>query len=486
MPSFAHYQPAHRRRLQERLGMPQWRRLAGRGTLDRLAADVTTPPARPDLQKAASAYLIQANGPAVQALIDEGVTDEDQLIAALGDWPAALTGGERLPIVFLGLAVTMDCSFSPRCLYCNQDWMASELALADWKHIVAEAAEPTPPYVYITGGEPLVLGGDIWGDDGLAAFATQLGCAVNVNTNAELITPEVALQLTRIGLARLHISLDSPDPQLQDRLLGGAGRMDDVLAGVFNVQIARELLGVNHPQIHVNCVLTSENIVQFPDLLRFLLEIRQVRPLGSEGSPAAGEFFMGEFAFHVIPVGGAGNAGLRPTAEQWKRFYSETWAQAEDIWHDYQTAADVPAAEQRPLTGSLGVAASPYLRVDHRMDLDEYCRHAARGEYWGGALSQRCLVAGCQAFILPDGSQHWCGGHAIARPVPLGNVRDAAIRETIRANISRLAECPNEFCTGCAGATCVINQVSQRQLQDQIRQWLQQRQPSHSPQPPAE
>ena len=135
MPSFAHYQPAHSQRLQERLRMPQWRRLAGRGTLDRLAADVTTPPARPDLQKAASAYLIQANGPAVQALMDEGVTDEDQLIAALGDWPAALAGGERLSIVFLGLAVTMDCSFSPRCLYCNQDWVAGELALADWKHI---------------------------------------------------------------------------------------------------------------------------------------------------------------------------------------------------------------------------------------------------------------------------------------------------------------------------------------------------------------
>ena len=119
--------------------------------------------------------------------------------------------------------------------------------------------------------------------------------------------------------------------------------------------------------------------------------------------------------------------------------------------------------------------ANPFLRVDHGMDLDEYCRHAARGQYWEGALTQRCYVAPTQAFVLPDGSQHWCGAHAIRRPPPLGNVTDAGIRENIRSNISRLAECPDASCTGCAGATCVINQATDRNLRDQVRQWLGQR-----------
>ncbi|MCD6415081.1 MAG: hypothetical protein J7M08_00070 [Planctomycetes bacterium] len=39
---------------------------------------------------------------------------------ALGDWEAALAGGDPFPIVFLGLVLTLDCSFLPRCLYCNQ------------------------------------------------------------------------------------------------------------------------------------------------------------------------------------------------------------------------------------------------------------------------------------------------------------------------------------------------------------------------------
>jgi len=55
------------------------------------------------------------------------------------------------------------------------------------------------------------------------------------------------------------------------------------------------------------------------------------------------------------------------------------------------------------------------------MSLDEYCEQAARGNYWQGALTERCYVAPTQAFVLPDGSQHWCGAHAIRRPGPLGN-----------------------------------------------------------------
>jgi len=52
-------------------------------------------------------------------------------------------------------------------------------------------------------------------------------------------------------------------------------------------------------------------------------------------------------------------------------------------------------------------------------------------------------------------------------------VRDAALRENIRANIGRLAEHPNAFFTGCAGATCVINQAALRNLRKQVAEWSQ-------------
>jgi MoaA/NifB/PqqE/SkfB family radical SAM enzyme len=381
-----------------------------------------------------------------------------------------LLGDEHFPIVFLGLVVTLDCFFLPRCLYCNQTWLPRRLTVDDWKALLTEAAEPIPPYVYLTGGEPLQLGAEIWGDDGLVAFATGLGSAVNINTNAVLITPQVALQLVKVGLAKLHISLDSADPEVQGQLFQRRERIEAVLSGLYNVQIAREALGASHPQVHINCVLTARNLFQFPDLLRFLLEIRQVRSSGFAGKIKDDPAFR-DFAFHLIPVGGSENALLRPTAEEWRRFYTETWQEAEQVWGDYQAAIGVPEADRKPLSGMFPFA-SPFKRVDHAMSLEEYCEHAARGSYWQGALTDRCYVAPTQAFILPDGSQHWCGAHAIRRPPPLGNVQGRSLRDNIRSNIGRLKGHPNAFCTGCAGATCAINQATRRDLAKQVAEWL--------------
>jgi len=476
---FADYRPGQPETLRAAVQAPEWRALLSRrAAMEDWKADVIAAPTAPAQQAMANEYLTRRNGERVRGLMDEGETDEDVLAAALGDWRTALAGDDAFPIGFLGLSLTMDCTFMPRCLYCNQLWLPRRLRLDDWKRLLTEAAEPIPPYVYLTGGEPLIMGSEVWGDDGLVAFATRLGCAVNINTNAVLITPQVALQLVKVGLARLHVSLDSADPRTQDQLFGGAGRMQAVMAGVHNVQIAREVLGADHPQIHFNCVLTARNLFQLPDLLRFILEMRLGPAADPDGKADKDDpRLRGELAFHLIPVGGGENALLRPAADEWKRFYTETWARADEVWQDYQAAVGLAAADRKPLA-AVQPFANPFLRVDHGMDLDEYCRHAALGQYWEGALAQRCYVAPTQAFVLPDGSQHWCGAHAICRPPPLGSVTDAGIRENIRSNISRLAECPDASCAGCAGATCVINQATDHSLRDQVRQWLGQRGPA--------
>ncbi len=468
---FAGYRQSQRERLQERLRRPEWQAILARGdAMRQWKADMKLPPSAPAQQARASQYLRERNAERAKKLLREGVRDERALVEVLGNWETALSGDDRFPIVFLGLVVTLDCFFLPRCLYCNQTWLPRRLTVDNWKSLLSEAAQPTPPYVYLTGGEPLQLGAEVWGDDGLVAFATELGSAVNINTNAALITPQVALQLVKVGLAKLHISLDSADPEVQGQLFQRRERLEAVLSGIYNVQIAREALGARHPQIHINCVLTARNIYQFPDLLRFLLDIRQVHSSGFEGKIKDDPLF-GDFAFHLIPVGGSENALLRPTAEEWKRFYTETWEEAEHVWGDYQANVGIPQDERQPLAAHVPFA-NPFLRADHRMSLDEYCERAALGNYWQGALTERCYVGPTQAFVLPDGSQHWCGAHAIRRPPPLGNVQHSTLRDNIRSNIGRLAEYPNAFCTGCAGATCVINQGTLRSLRKQVAEWL--------------
>jgi len=465
------FQQAHRERLHRVADSPEWRELlANRTTLEQAKAARATPPAAPGQLAGATQYLVERNGPRVRALLRDGVTDTETLLGTLADWPAALAGAEPCPILFLGLVLTLDCSFEPRCVYCNQVWVPRRLGLQDWKRLIAEAASPTPPYVYLTGGEPLLLGADVWGDEGLVAFATRLGCAVNINTNAALITPQIALQLVKLGTAKLHISVDAADPQVQGELFQGRERVDAVWRGILNVQIARELLSANHPQIHINCVLTRLNLFLFPQFLRCLLGLRRTRSYAS-GDGLKDDPLSPDLAFHLIPIGGGDNASLRPTASEWKRFYTETWAEAEEVWREYQTAAAVPEKDRKALADHVPFA-NPFRRVDHRISLDEYCERAAQGDYWQSALGRRCYVAPSQAFVLPDGSQHWCGAHAIRRPPPLGSVLDAGLRENIRGNLGRLAELPIECCSGCAGATCVINQTMEGRLRAQIAEWL--------------
>ncbi len=474
---FQLYPQPHRERLQQLAESQEWSELLADGTaLDRAKAAKTSPPAAPGQLAGATQFLVERNGPRVRALLRDGVADPEALLAALADWPAALAGSEPCPILFLGLVLTLDCSFAPRCLYCNQIWVARRLALEDWKRLIAEAAKPTPPYVYLTGGEPLLLGEDVWGDEGLVAFGTRLGCAVNINTNAALITPQVALQLAKLGTAKLHISVDAADPQVQGELFQGQERVDAVWRGILNVQIARELLSANHPQIHINCVLTRLNLFGFPQFLRCLLGLRRTRSYAA-GDGLKDDPLSPDLAFHLIPVGGGDNAPLRPTASEWKRFYTETWAEAEEVWREYQAAAAVPEKDRKTLADHVPFA-NPFRRVDHRISLDEYCERAAQGNYWQSALGKRCHVAPSQAFILPDGAQHWCGAHAIRRPPPLGSVLDTGLRENIRRNLDRLAELPIDSCSGCAGATCVINQSMETRLRAQIVEWIKEAQKS--------
>jgi len=463
---FKYYQPAQQGRLQGLLDSPAWREALGGG----LPPEIALPPAIPAQMSGAARLLKERNGGRVQGMIRGGLRDEEALVRALADWPAALAGDDAFPILFLGLALTLDCSFTPRCVYCNQQHLPATVSLGEWKALLREVAAPTPPYLYLTGGEPLLLGEELWGNDGLVAEAVRLGCAVNINTNAALITPHVALQLVKIGAAKLHVSLDCADTREQDALFGARGRAAAVWQGIYNVQIARALLGAVHPQIHVNCVLNKRNLSAFPALLQSLLETRQVR--STDDGKLTDDPVFRDFPFHLIPIGGADNAPLRPGAEEWKRFYTETWEEAEAVWREYLIQIGVPEEDRKTLSGHLPYA-NPWLRVDHRISLDEYCAKAAAGVYWQDALSSRCFLAPTQGYVLPDGAQHWCGAHAIRRPEPIGNIRGGSFRENIRRSLDKLESLPAPICTNCAGATCVINRTVEGELRKQVGEWLQ-------------
>lgn len=313
--------------------------------------------------------------------------------------------------------------------------------------------------MYITGGEPLTLGEKLWGDNGLIRFASERGAAVNVNTNAMTLTPGVALRLIQAGLSKLHISLDSADRKIQDYLFGG-DRFEKVLEGIYNVQLARDIVGTANPVIHTNCVLTNKNLDGFPQLFDMILEKHKQ-------TVDADDPFYNDLFPHVIPVGGSSNDALRPTKEGFRRFYEEVWPEVIQRWDSYQEERNVPDGKKGIL---FGYFSNPLLRVQHEGGLDAYVKASEKGRYGALALPKYCYVAPTQSSFTPDGNQYRCGSHAIRRIQPLGNIKESGVFENIKAGIPGLESLPNEDdCYGCALATLYINQSVEGRLKETVR-----------------
>ncbi len=470
---FEEYLPEQAARLRRRLETPAWRRLIRCGAVEQARATRLPTPAEPSPDSLAADHLVARNERQVRARIDAGERDPERLLVLLSRWDGPDGDGEvPLPgLSFLGLCLTWACNARPKCRYCNQRPTRARMRLADWKRVVTQAAESgSRPYVYLTGGEPLLWRERLSGDDGLIRHAARLGCPANVNTNAYLLTPAVALRLVSSGLAKLHVSLDSADPALHDHLTGQPGSWQQVIAGLENLQIARELLGSDRPLVHLNCVLTRENAWGFPELIRLILQMKKQRTAGYTGGRRGDPHFR-DLGVHLVPVGGPQNAGLRLTADEVRRFYEETWPRAAAVWEEYEVASGVPVEERVPFN-DWAFFASAWRRVRHQGSLEDYAAACEAGDYARLALGPRCHIAPTQAFVLPDGNQYWCGAHYISRPAPVGNVLEASLMENIRRSLAQVAGFPGPYCRNCPTATLFLNQGIEGTLAGKVEAWL--------------
>jgi MoaA/NifB/PqqE/SkfB family radical SAM enzyme len=456
------YTPEHRLELERLINSAHWRRAIDSGLVEDVKSNRLEPNKLRSFIDTVLNQLLEFNEERVRKLAAEREMDDDRIVSELARWPADLNG--RDPVIsFLGLNVTPECNFKPRCLYCNQPWVEPAVDLQGWKDIIAEVTAGTNgagPYIYITGGEPLLLGEQVWGDNGLVRYATERGAGVNINTNATMITPEVALHFIKSGLAKLHISLDTPDRETQNFLFNG-DRFDSVMEGIYNVQIARDIVGVGYPIVHTNCVLTNRNLEHFPRLFTFILE--KHKQTSDKSDP-----FFNDMLIHTIPVGGEGNKSVRPTDVEFRKFYNEIWDTASEIWDDYQKRIGVPQDKMGKL---FGYFSNPFLRVRHEGGLDAYARISAEGLYGALALSKHCYVAPTQATFTPDGQQYRCGSHAIRHILPIGNAKDRGVFDSIKAGISDPVALPQqEYCYGCALATLYINQAVESKLEEKAQE----------------
>src|ERR671938_1819797 len=153
------------------------------------------------------------------------------------------------------------------CPYCSNpvairgERYRDELETEHWTRVFGEARALGVLQLALTGGEPMVRR-DL---DDLAAAARAAGLYSTLVTAGTRFTPERAAQLKEAGLDHVQVSIQSPDPEENDRI-AGIRSFEKKLAAA---RAAREL---GFP-LTLNCVLHRQNLDRIDDVLELALDL---------------------------------------------------------------------------------------------------------------------------------------------------------------------------------------------------------------------
>ncbi|MEW8586498.1 MAG: GTP 3',8-cyclase MoaA, partial [Candidatus Thiodiazotropha sp.] len=194
-------------------------------------------------------------------------------------------------IEYLRLSVTDRCDF--RCFYClprshrdfemPDDWLTTD----EIERLVAQFAALGVKHVRLTGGEPLVRKGV---DEIARRIAKLPGIEeLSLSTNASRLS-QFAEQLSRAGVSRLNISLDSLNDEKFHDITGS--RLQPVLAGIARAQAS----GMSPIKINM-VVMRGINDDEVESMIEYCLEHHltlrfiETMPVG-QGGQAASEHYM--------------------------------------------------------------------------------------------------------------------------------------------------------------------------------------------------
>jgi radical SAM protein with 4Fe4S-binding SPASM domain len=167
----------------------------------------------------------------------------------------------------LGVVLTLTGRCNLNCDMCLQveerQGGMPELALDELKGVVDDLARSFrfKPFVHLTGGEPL-LRRDLLS---LLAYIKERGFSCSLTTNGLLLQGH-AQSLVRLGLDRLHVSLDGP-AEIHDAVRGIPGAFDRTIEGIKALVAARTGLGVSCPAVTINTVISETNLPQLEAMI---------------------------------------------------------------------------------------------------------------------------------------------------------------------------------------------------------------------------
>ena len=179
--------------------------------------------------------------------------------------PRPLIDGFGRKVTYLRVSVTDRCDL--RCVYCMSEHMvflpkAEVLTLEELDRIATAFVGLGTRKLRITGGVPLVRKGVLGLIEGLSRHLKSGALdEITLTTNGTQLA-QFAERLSKAGMKRINVSLDSLKPDLFRTLTRG-GDLAKVIAGIDAAQAA----GL---KVKLNAVaLKDDNAAELPDLIRW-------------------------------------------------------------------------------------------------------------------------------------------------------------------------------------------------------------------------
>jgi MoaA/NifB/PqqE/SkfB family radical SAM enzyme len=169
---------------------------------------------------------------------------------------AIMTAAPYRPL-YVKIKVVWGCNL--RCRGCNhwRERRGPPLPTSRLIEIVDELAEMGCRKIHLSGGEP-TLRPDL---ETLVARIAERDMRATMTTNATLITRERAAALAAAGLKGVNVSIDSPDPDIHDRLRGIKGAWKRTVKGTRYLR-RRMKKGT----LRINAVVSRLNYASLADL----------------------------------------------------------------------------------------------------------------------------------------------------------------------------------------------------------------------------
>ena len=190
--------------------------------------------------------------------------------------------------ILLVISPTMRCNMSCYGCYAGKYESQADLGLDTFERILCEAEEMGVYFAVISGGEPLILGDDLWD-----VIERHPSIMFQVYTNGTLIDRDTARRLARIGNAYPCISVEGFEEETDARR--GAGTFEKVIRAMEYLREEGVFFGFSATATRDNNELIVSE--RFVDYYR-------------EKGCVVGWYF------HYVPVGREPGVELMPTPEQ--------------------------------------------------------------------------------------------------------------------------------------------------------------------------